>query len=238
MHPERRGDRSRFGGDERRRIHRQEDRSEKSDANDDNNDARTKSKASSSRSTTRRTSSWSCSTSSAPRATSRWAIPWCHADQSRNSRSMRTGSTCRALYKAAFESATDTSQLMPGQDVQIQQHQRQHPMGSPITMTTNRVRLRETQFTANVSGAPVPPNFTVSNLPGLFTSMGVNFDSGADVEPDELSGMAGWAGFSRSRIRVRCRCAGCCSRTGRIRRRSSSTKSGSDSKKEVSSTIA
>ena len=30
-----------------------------------------------------------------------------------------------------------------------------------------------TQFTATVSGAPMPPNFTVSNLPGLFTSMGV-----------------------------------------------------------------
>jgi hypothetical protein len=78
-----------------------------------------------------------------------------------------------SALQGAFEQATDTSQLMPGQQVQIRSTSGQNPMGSPITMTTNRVRLRETQFTATVSGAPVPPNFTVSNLPGLFTSMGV-----------------------------------------------------------------
>jgi hypothetical protein len=75
--------------------------------------------------------------------------------------------------QGAFEQATDTSQLMPGQEVQIRSTGGGSTMGSPLTMTTNRVRLRETQFTATVSGAPVPPNFTVSNLPGLFTSMGV-----------------------------------------------------------------
>lgn len=78
-----------------------------------------------------------------------------------------------SALQGAFEQATDTSQLMPGQEVQIRSSSGGNPMGSPITMTTNRVRLRETQFTATVSGAPVPPNFTVSNLPGLFTSMGV-----------------------------------------------------------------
>ncbi|HEX4378847.1 MAG TPA: DUF5666 domain-containing protein [Candidatus Acidoferrum sp.] len=78
-----------------------------------------------------------------------------------------------SALQGAFEQATDTSQLMPGQEVQIRTTTGGNPAGSPITMTTNRVRLRETQFTATVSGAPVPPNFTVSNLPGLFTSMGV-----------------------------------------------------------------
>jgi hypothetical protein len=78
-----------------------------------------------------------------------------------------------SALQGAFEQAADTSQLMPGQEVQIRSTGGGSAMGSPITMTTNRVRLRETQFTATVSGAPVPPNFTVSNLPGLFTSMGV-----------------------------------------------------------------
>lgn len=78
-----------------------------------------------------------------------------------------------SALQGAFEQATDTSQLMPGQEVQIRSTSGSGPTGSPITMAVNRVRLRETQFTATVSGAPVPPNFTVSNLPGLFTSMGV-----------------------------------------------------------------
>jgi|SRR5579872_4015809 len=78
-----------------------------------------------------------------------------------------------SALQGAFEQATDTSQLMPGQEVQIRSTSGGNTMGSPITITTNRVRLHETQFTATISGAPVPPNFTVGNLPGLFTSMGV-----------------------------------------------------------------
>jgi len=78
-----------------------------------------------------------------------------------------------SALQGAFEQATDTSQLMPWQEVQIRSTSGGNTMGSPITITTNRVRLRETQFTATISGAPVPPNFTVGNLPGLFTSMGV-----------------------------------------------------------------
>lgn len=85
-----------------------------------------------------------------------------------------SGLNVPSALQGAFEQATDTSQLMPGQEVQIRSTSGSGPTGSPITMTVNRVRLRETQFTATVSGAPVPPNFTVSNLPGLFTSMGVS----------------------------------------------------------------
>ena len=75
-------------------------------------------------------------------------------------------------FAAAFDSATDTSQLLPGQDVEIRLTAPAR-QGTPITVTANRVRLRMTQFTANVSGAPAPPNFTVNNLPALFTTAGI-----------------------------------------------------------------
>lgn len=91
----------------------------------------------------------------------------------------------------AFQSATDTSQLLPGQAMEIRLTSPANP-GPPITVTTDRVRLRMTQFTATVSGAPVPPNFTVSSLPSLFTGAGITsiqvetssatrFDGAADV---------------------------------------------------------
>ena len=41
-------------------------------------------------------------------------------------------------------------------------------------MTADRVRLRVTRFTATVSGAPNGNNFSVGNLPMLFTVDGVN----------------------------------------------------------------
>src|SRR5437660_11434031 len=60
-----------------------------------------------------------------------------------------------------FEGATDTSQLLPGQTVEIRLTGPANP-GPPVTVITNRVRLRMTQFTANVkAGSIVPPNFTV-----------------------------------------------------------------------------
>src|SRR5947208_7187003 len=44
-----------------------------------------------------------------------------------------------------------------------------------LTITTNRVRLRMTQFTANVkAGSIVPPNFSVDTLPALFTNAGIS----------------------------------------------------------------
>jgi len=75
----------------------------------------------------------------------------------------------------AFECATDTSQLLPGQTVQISKVSMSGgPAPAPITITTDRVRLRRTRFTATVSGAPTGANFNVGNLPGLFTSNGVS----------------------------------------------------------------
>ena len=42
-------------------------------------------------------------------------------------------------------------------------------------MTANRVRLRMTQFTANVkAGSIAPPNFSVDTLPALFTNAGIS----------------------------------------------------------------
>jgi len=40
-------------------------------------------------------------------------------------------------------------------------------------IATDRVRLRMASFTAAVSGAPSGANFNVGNLPGVFTSAGI-----------------------------------------------------------------
>jgi hypothetical protein len=72
-----------------------------------------------------------------------------------------------------FEGAMDTSQLLPGQTVQIRLMGPANP-GPPVAVTTNRVRLRMTQFTANVKAdSIVSPNFTVDTLPALFTNAGI-----------------------------------------------------------------
>src|SRR5713226_9695042 len=73
-----------------------------------------------------------------------------------------------------FEAAKDTSQLLPGQTVQIRLTGPTNP-GPPVAVTTDRVRLRMTQFTANVKvGSIMPPNFSVDTLPALFTNAGIS----------------------------------------------------------------
>lgn len=73
-----------------------------------------------------------------------------------------------------FEGAMDTSQLLPGQTVQIRLTGPANP-GPPVAVTADRVRLRMTQFTANVkAGSIVPPNFSVDTLPALFTNAGIS----------------------------------------------------------------
>ena len=42
-----------------------------------------------------------------------------------------------------------------------------------VAVTADRVWLRKTQFTANVTGTPAPPSFTVGSLPALFTNAGI-----------------------------------------------------------------
>src|SRR5712691_1825201 len=84
------------------------------------------------------------------------------------------GLSVPSALQGGFEGATDTSQLLPGQTVEIRLTGPANP-GPPVTVTTNRVRLRMTQFTANVkAGSIVPPNFSVDTLPALFTNAGIS----------------------------------------------------------------
>jgi len=93
----------------------------------------------------------------------------------------------------AFQGASDTSQLLPGQTVQIRKRGISGgPSPSPINVTTDRVRLIEARFTATVAGATSGANFNVNNLPGIFTAQGIStiqvqtsqqtdFDNGSGV---------------------------------------------------------
>jgi hypothetical protein len=102
------------------------------------------------------------------------------------------GLSVPSSLQGAFEGATDTSQLVPGQEVQIRASHGVNA-GSPITMTTDRVRLRMSQFTANVSGAPAPPTFNLTNLPGLFTSAGATSVQVQTSSKTNFQGVAGVA---------------------------------------------
>jgi hypothetical protein len=93
---------------------------------------------------------------------------------------------------SAFEGATDTSRLLTGQTVEIRLTA-PATAGPTISMTANRVRLRLTQFTANVSGAPVPPNFTVSSLPSLFTNAGI---TSIQVDTSDQTNFVGVSGVN------------------------------------------
>jgi len=94
----------------------------------------------------------------------------------------------------AFTSATDTSDLIPGEVVEIRPTA---PAGAgpPISVTANRVRLRMSQLTATVSGAPAPPNFVVGTLPGLFTSAGIASINVQTSSATDFEGVAGVSGL-------------------------------------------
>ena len=103
----------------------------------------------------------------------------------------------------AFQNATDTSQLLAGQTVEVRLTAPANA-GPPVTVTSDRVRLRMTQFTANVSGASTPPNFMVGNLPSLFTGAGimaiqVNTSSATDF--DNVAGVSGLADTNTVSVR-------------------------------------
>jgi len=79
-----------------------------------------------------------------------------------------------STLQGIFEGAMDTSQLLPGQTIEIRLTGPANP-GPPVAVTADRVRLRMTQFTANVkAGSVVPPNFIVDTLPALFTTAGIS----------------------------------------------------------------
>jgi hypothetical protein len=101
------------------------------------------------------------------------------------------GLTVPSSLQGEFEAAGDTSQLIPGQEVQVKVVS--VTVGPPIAVTTSRVRLRRDQFTANVSGAPAGANFNAGNLPGLFTGAGV---STIQVQTSSKTNFQGVAGVS------------------------------------------
>ena len=105
------------------------------------------------------------------------------------------GLSVPSAFQGAFESATDTSQLLVGQIVEIRLSA-PPAAGLPIAVTANRVRLRTSQVTATVSGAPASPNFTLGNLPSLFTSAGITsirVQTSSATEFDGVSSLAGLA---------------------------------------------
>jgi uncharacterized protein DUF5666 len=90
----------------------------------------------------------------------------------------------------SFESAVNTSQLLPGQTVQVRVAAPVNP-GSPLMVTADRVRLQMTQFTANVmAGSIAPPNFSVNSLPALFTMAGITSIQVQTSSQTEFGGVA------------------------------------------------
>ena len=105
-----------------------------------------------------------------------------------------------SALQSSFQGATNTSQLLPGQTVQIRLTAPVNP-GPPLMVTADRVRLRMTQFTANVkTGSIVPPNFTVDTLPALFTGAGITNILVQTSSQTDFDGIAGLSGLSDGNI--------------------------------------
>jgi hypothetical protein len=115
------------------------------------------------------------------------------------------GLTVPSTLQQGFEGATDTSQLLPGQTVQIRKlTMTGGPAPAAITVTTDRVRLRDTRFTATVSGAPAGSNFNVGGLPGLFTATGISriqVQTSSQTNFENVSGVNGLADGSTVSLR-------------------------------------
>ncbi|HEY6946297.1 MAG TPA: DUF5666 domain-containing protein [Candidatus Acidoferrum sp.] len=115
------------------------------------------------------------------------------------------GLTVPSSLQQAFEAATDTSQLLPGQTVQVRKlTMTGGPAPAAITITTDRVRLRDTRFTATISGAPSGNNFNVGGLPGLFTAAGITqiqVQTSSQTDFENVSGVSGLADGSTVSLR-------------------------------------
>jgi len=107
------------------------------------------------------------------------------------------GLTVPNVQQGDFESATDTSQLFPGQTVEVRVAGTAS-QGSPLAVTASRVRLRMSQFTANVkAGSIAAPNFSVTALPMLFLNAGsssVHVQTSSQTDFDGVSGLGALAG--------------------------------------------
>jgi uncharacterized protein DUF5666/uncharacterized protein DUF4382 len=110
-----------------------------------------------------------------------------------------------ATLQQGFEGATDTSQLLPGQTVQVRKRAMTGgPAPAAITITTDRVRLRDTRLTATVSGAPSGSSFNVGGLPSLFTSAGISqiqVQTSSQTNFDNVAGVSGLADGSTVSLR-------------------------------------
>ena len=107
------------------------------------------------------------------------------------------GLSVPSTFQQAFTSATDTSQLLPGQTVQVRARSMSGgPAPAPIMIATDRVRLRMTRFTATVSGTPSGSNFNVNNLPSIFTAAGVTLiqvQTSSQTDFEDVNGVGGLA---------------------------------------------
>src|SRR5579859_2400059 len=101
------------------------------------------------------------------------------------------GLSVPSALQGVFEAETDTSQLLPGQTIEIRLTAPANP-GPPVAVIADRVRLRMTQFTANVmAGSVVPPNFSVDTLPALFTGAGISSIHVQTSSETDFSGVSG-----------------------------------------------
>ena len=97
----------------------------------------------------------------------------------------------------AFNAAADTSQLLPGQTVQVRvRSMTGGPAPVPITVATDRVRLRMTRFTATISGSVSGSNFNVGSLPGVFTANGVTLIQVQTSSSTEFENVASASGLA------------------------------------------
>lgn len=96
----------------------------------------------------------------------------------------------------SFQGAMDTSQLLPGQTVQVRLAAPVNS-GSSLVVSSDRIRLRMTQFTANVkAGSVAPPNFAVDTLPALFTGSGIasiHVQTSSQTDFDGIAGVSALA---------------------------------------------
>jgi Domain of unknown function (DUF5666) len=103
------------------------------------------------------------------------------------------GLSVASALQGDFEGAKDTSLLLPGQTVQIRLTGPANP-GPPVAVTTNRVQLRMSQFTASLkAGSIVPPSFIVDILPALFTNAGISsihIQTSSKTDFDGVSGVS------------------------------------------------
>ena len=115
------------------------------------------------------------------------------------------GLSVPSSLQQAFENSTDTSQLIPGQTVQVRKVSLTGgPAPAAITVTTDRVRLRDTRLTATVSGAPTGNNFNVGTLPGLFTGNGIStiqVQTSSNTNFDNVAGVTGLADSNTVSVR-------------------------------------